>query len=123
MELNLQRTQKSGKTEDFELKDDRITIGRDPKNKITVNKTYVSSRHAILTRNDEGEFFIEDCESRNGTFLNKVRIDTRKQKISVGDEIRFAYVDFEVVERPPANAIPVVPLSDRKKSSGKITTP
>lgn len=115
MHVNLKRTLDSGEVQDIELKGNRVTVGRDQRNHLTIAEDYVSARHAIITLGKSGEVLIEDCESRNGTFVNKMKVNGDKQILKVGDIIRFAYVDYEVVAKPPANAIPVVPLSDRKK--------
>jgi len=120
MGATLQLTlKKSGKTRDFELAGDRITIGRDSRNVISVDLTAISARHAVITRTPGGEYQIADCDSKNGTFLNKVRVTSSPVPFKVGDIIRIAQMDFEVTEKIPANAIPVIPLNLRKKEPRK----
>ncbi|MDF1813065.1 MAG: FHA domain-containing protein [Verrucomicrobiales bacterium] len=121
MRVSLKRKLDSGETQNFDLKENRVTIGRDPHNNISVDETWISSRHAIITCNGDDEFSIQDCESRNGTFVNQDKVKDI-MPFKIGDVIRIAYVDFEVIEKPPSNAIPVIPLSERRKSFGKVNT-
>jgi len=49
------------------------TIGRDPKDAIHIAHAKVSRRHAVI-RLENGQFFIEDLNSQNGTYLNRKRV-------------------------------------------------
>ena len=111
------------KAQELKLEGKRITVGRDPGNQIAISETYISSRHAIFTRNSDDELFIEDCESANGTFLNDVRIKSEKCRVKAGDRIKFSRLEFEVIGKETLNGIAVVPLSERRKDSDHITTP
>ncbi len=61
------------------------SIGRAPGNTITISDTYASSQHALLARR-EGQWWLEDQGSRNGTLLNDTRI-TGPTVVSAGDVI------------------------------------
>ena len=61
--------------ETFPLDDERTTIGRSPDCGIFLDDVTVSRRHAVVVRRD-GQFFIEDEGSLNGTFLNRRRIES-----------------------------------------------
>lgn len=74
----------------YPLLDSEHTIGRTPDNTIVLAESSVSSRHARLYRNAEG-FFLEDLQSRNGTFANGERV-TEKRKLEDGDLLRFGKV-------------------------------
>ena len=50
------------------------SIGRSPRNTIVIPDTYASSEHALLTQR-EGQWWLEDRNSRNGTMLNGSRIE------------------------------------------------
>jgi ABC-type multidrug transport system ATPase subunit/pSer/pThr/pTyr-binding forkhead associated (FHA) protein len=50
-----------------------ITIGRTPDNKIVVSHAQVSSRHAQIVQQN-GQLFLEDLRSANGTFVRGQRI-------------------------------------------------
>ncbi len=45
------------------------TIGRSPHNSVTLSDTFASSQHALLSWR-EGQWWLEDRDSRNGTLLN-----------------------------------------------------
>ena len=74
-------------------KDLPFTIGRDKENKLHIDSTAVSRFHAILFV-DDGEYFIRDMDSTNGTFLNGKK--TKKARINPGDKITVANVDVMV---------------------------
>src|SRR6266498_2314637 len=50
-----------------------VTIGRDATNDLTFASPTVSRVHAALTLRD-GRWYVEDCGSFNGTFLNGTRV-------------------------------------------------
>lgn len=72
----------------------RITIGRSPKNTVTVEATTVSRHHAVIVSSD-GRYYIKDLKSRNGTFVNNRRIDVNQvdhhDRITIGDQ-RFIFL-------------------------------
>lgn len=51
------------------LEKDRVSLGRDPRNDVSIADTIISSFHAAILRDEEGRFWIEDVGSKNGTFL------------------------------------------------------
>jgi sigma-B regulation protein RsbU (phosphoserine phosphatase) len=57
----------------FEIKGDQAIIGRSPECDVPLDVAAVSRRHAAIVE-DRGRFFIEDLQSRNGTFLNSDRL-------------------------------------------------
>jgi len=74
----------SGKDEEYPLKT-QITLGRSNANVICLPQPYISKQHAaVYLVNDH--FFIEDLDSRNGTFVNGRRI--KKKRLSSGDRIQ-----------------------------------
>jgi pSer/pThr/pTyr-binding forkhead associated (FHA) protein len=60
-------------------------IGRDAGNDVSLPDEAASARHATLEQ-VEGEWWIEDLGSTNGTLVNGVRIDKR-ERVRFGDEI------------------------------------
>ncbi len=58
-----------------------VTIGRTPDNKIVVPHPQVSSRHAQIL-NQNGQLFLEDLGSANGTFVRGARV-VRGQRVPV----------------------------------------
>ena len=55
------------------LSSDRTTIGREPSHAISVVDAGVSRKHCVIVR-EEGEFKIQDLNSRNSTFVNGVPV-------------------------------------------------
>ena len=76
----------------FELDRDKIVIGRHPECDVIIDDGSVSRRHAQIV-NDHGDFFLQDLESRNGTFLNNNSIH-RPTRLYDGAEIRICDVTF-----------------------------
>ncbi len=70
------------------------TLGRAPDNHIVVLDTFVSSYHAQLERRD-GEWWLTDLDSRNGTFLNGVPI-TKSVPLADGDIVGVGQVELKL---------------------------
>lgn len=66
----------------------RLRLGRSPKNNVILNDPGVSQEHAEITPEGKG-FRLRDAGSRNGTFVNDVRVDTHLLKtgdvLAIGD--------------------------------------
>ncbi|MBV8394832.1 MAG: zinc-ribbon and FHA domain-containing protein [Actinobacteria bacterium] len=81
--------------ESFRPTADRTRIGRSPDCEVFLDDVTVSRNHAVLVRRD-GEFFVEDQGSLNGTFVNRRRIDT--VKLENGDELQIGKYRLTFVE-------------------------
>jgi len=57
----------------FDLEMDTISIGRSPDNDIQMNDRSVSRKHLIILKK-ANKYFIQDQDSKNGTFINDKRI-------------------------------------------------
>ena len=75
---------------------DEIVIGRSMKSDLSVTDRFLSRQHARLYRTDEG-WMIEDLGSRNGTFVNGVRVES-PTKIAPGDVIAMSASIVKVAE-------------------------
>ena len=71
--------------ESFPLEKDRLTVGRRPDSDIFLDDVTVSRDHAILVRRG-GDYFLDDCGSLNGTYVNRSRIESHK--LTDGDELQ-----------------------------------
>ena len=78
--------------QEFDSKD--VLIGRDPACEFSVLNDMVSSRHARLSFHHK-QWWIEDLNSTNGTFLNDERVSTPTVIIS-GDELRLGNIVFQI---------------------------
>lgn len=61
------------------------SLGRSPTNTIPINDNFASSEHALVTMRN-GQWWLEDRKSRNGTMLNDVPV-TQPMVITEGDII------------------------------------
>lgn len=72
------------------------TLGRALTNTIVLADSFASAEHARLTRQD-GRWWLEDLDSRNGTFLNEVRLQTgRPVAVVEGDMVGVGSVRLRV---------------------------
>jgi pSer/pThr/pTyr-binding forkhead associated (FHA) protein len=55
----------------------RITVGRDEDNSIVLKDVLASRHHAVIQKVKD-DYFIEDLESTNGTFVNAQPVPARK---------------------------------------------
>lgn len=53
------------------------SIGKNPENQIRINHDDVSRKHAILYKTPNGDIVIEDCGSKNGTFVNGIKVTSQ----------------------------------------------
>lgn len=71
--------------------DGEAGIGRHPKCTVCLHDPMISKRHAIIRRVGE-DYFFEDLDSSNGSFLDGVRI--RRHKLNDGDQITLGKVSI-----------------------------
>jgi adenylate cyclase len=83
-------------------------LGRTSENNIVLPSEWVSRQHALVQRAENGDYYLFDMGSRNGTFLNGVRV-TVPAALNNGDRISFG--DFHITfycpkraEKPPEPA-------------------
>jgi hypothetical protein len=82
------------KVEEAYSLDRSISIGREASNNVVIADPFLSKRHAFFLVKD-GQVFIEDLNSRNGTFLNGEKINqSEKIELSDGDKIRMGNLEF-----------------------------
>ncbi len=70
------------------------SIGRSPDNTVVIPDIYVSAQHALLAWR-EGQWWLEDRDSTNGTLLNATRISSATV-VSSGDVIGVGRVQLRV---------------------------
>jgi hypothetical protein len=71
--------------ESFPVEGERMTIGRRPDSDVFLDDITVSRDHAILVRRGT-DYYLDDCGSLNGTYVNRTRIDS--QRLADGDELQ-----------------------------------
>jgi FHA domain len=71
--------------ESFAVEGERMTIGRRPDSAVFLDDITVSRDHALLVHR-ASDWYIDDCGSLNGTYVNRERIDSRR--LADGDELQ-----------------------------------
>ena len=81
-----------------DIGNERVTVGRSPESDIFLDDVTVSRRHAEVFRREGPEekgFRIKDAGSLNGTYVNRVRVDS--VDLRNGDEIQIGKYRFKFV--------------------------
>jgi pSer/pThr/pTyr-binding forkhead associated (FHA) protein len=92
----LQLAFKEKRRKPVELNRSRITIGRDKSNSMVLKDEGISGFHAEI-HIDEGNIFIMDLSSTNGTSVNGKKISSRIP-VNIWDVIEFDKVKMEIID-------------------------
>jgi len=104
-------TNVNGDVFELVLKNARYGVGRRHDNDLRIKETYISGYHAELVRGENGDYFVSDLGSSNGTFLNGRRL-SGSEAIKAGDFIKFGILKVAVQEH--TDMMPkIVSLRDR----------
>jgi hypothetical protein len=82
--------------ESFPLEADRLTVGRRPDSDIFLDDVTVSRDHAILVRRGS-DYYLDDCGSLNGTYVNRSRIESHR--LVDGDELQIGKYKLAFLSR------------------------
>ncbi len=88
--------QKHDKAYDVELDKDILSIGRSSSNDLVFNHLSLSRHHARVLKKED-KWYVEDSGSRNGTFLNGVRI-RQTTALKSGDMIQLGEITIRFLE-------------------------
>ncbi len=80
----------------FPLRGERLMIGRSPEAEIFLDDVTVSRDHALLVRRN-GEFYLDDLGSLNGTYVNRRRIESHR--LADGDELQVGKYKLTFLQR------------------------
>jgi len=86
--IRLQVSLDSGDSFERDFDGESVTLGRSPKAGLPLPDRYLSREHARISVRD-GVLLVEDLGSRNGTFVNGVRIEERTL-VEPGDRLRLS---------------------------------
>ena len=81
-----------------DIGDELVTVGRSPESEIFLDDVTVSRRHAEVFKREQPDgkgFRIRDAGSLNGTYVNRVRVDS--VDLRNGDEIQIGKYRFKFV--------------------------
>jgi ribosomal protein S27E len=82
--------------ESFVIDGERLTIGRRPDSDIFLDDVTVSRDHALLVRRGS-EWYLDDCGSLNGTYVNRGRIESHR--LQDGDELQIGKYKLAFLSR------------------------
>ncbi|NLW40339.1 MAG: FHA domain-containing protein [Tissierellia bacterium] len=85
------------KVKEYYPLDKEVYLGRGKDNQIVIRDPYISKRHLKIVE-DEGNYYLEDLGSANGTYINEERI-LDVVKLKNGDRIRVGQIEFLYVGR------------------------
>src|ERR1700694_6164649 len=110
--------------QEIELTPDAMTVGRSSACNIRIGDAGVSSKHAKIWCED-GEYYLMDLGSTNGTFVNDKDVD--REKLNDGDVITFGMTKAAFVgEKPKARVNPsraAAPAASRAAAGARPTIP
>ncbi|EHB11986.1 Forkhead-associated domain-containing protein 1, partial [Heterocephalus glaber] len=99
-------------TEGFFVLNKSTTIGKHEDSDLVLQSADIDNHHALIEYNEaEGNFILQDFNSRTGTFVNECHIQNVAVKLISGDILRFgsAGLTYElVIENPPQVSCPWV---------------
>lgn len=105
MDIRLIRFKEDGEAREFRVKGDRCLIGRQATSDLSIPLSSVSREHCEII-GQEGEVFLKDLGSRNGTFRNEERVEGMV-KLEPGDRVAIGPIVFTVqIEGEPAEVEP-----------------
>jgi len=87
----------------IDLEKDEVLIGRRDGCDMVIRNASVSAHHCQLQRSADGKWFLKDLGSKNGTWVNGVRVT--ESELSIGDELWFGKQCRYRLEMPHRGAI------------------
>jgi hypothetical protein len=82
--------------ESFPIEGDRLTVGRRPDSDVFLDDVTVSRDHALIVRRGS-DYYLDDCGSLNGTYVNRRRIDS--DRLADGDELQIGKYKLAFLSR------------------------
>src|SRR5579859_4858879 len=78
----------------------KCSLGRGAENQIVIDSPKASRQHALIHPQDDGEFWLVDLSSRNGTYRNERRL-IRPTRLRHGDRLNIGNQNF-IFHQPAA---------------------
>jgi serine phosphatase RsbU (regulator of sigma subunit) len=110
-----------GKTRTLALDQERYTLGRSSANELCyADDAGLSRQHMVLEKNGDA-WTVQDLNSKNGTFVNGVRIDTARP-LGPNDRITAGHLTLEFAEKVSVAANTVIFVESSAPSTSASTT-
>lgn len=119
MDIFVSITDANGKKQTFKLRSQPIIIGRAKSSHVVIKDDLASSQHMSIWH--EGEcVYIEDHKSKNGVYLNGVKVF--KQRIYIKDKIKIGYCTLILDEKKMnSETIKALTSTDSTRVVGEVT--
>lgn len=105
---------------EFELGERPITIGRSPEADVVILDERTSRIHCGV-RFWDGDFYIKDLKSRNGTYVNNEQVDVAK--LQPGDQIQVGSIAMLFEQEPlPGTNTAMSEMNDEMKQGKGYST-
>ncbi len=96
MQVTLRVVSGTHQGKDILVKDEKFFIGRCETCQLRPKSESISRKHCAIVQKD-GRVLLADLKSRNGTFINNVKLEPEKAKVlKSGDMIRVGQLEFQV---------------------------
>ncbi|MGH2871425.1 MAG: FHA domain-containing protein [Solirubrobacteraceae bacterium] len=82
--------------ESFPLQRERMSVGRRPESDVFLDDVTVSRDHAVIVQRGS-DFYLDDCGSLNGTYVNRRRIESHR--LIDGDELQIGKYKLAFLSR------------------------
>jgi pSer/pThr/pTyr-binding forkhead associated (FHA) protein len=86
----------------FELVREHNTVGRGAQNHLVIPDSSLSSAHCVILANGN-EIIVRDLGSRNGTYVDGVRLNNQQSAAKHGHIVRFGSVEARLELDPPSS--------------------
>jgi len=97
LKLLNRRDELSFRVDESYVLNSRKTIGRLSKNDFVINDPFLSGNHAEFFSED-GIYYMRDLGSKNGSFINNVKIEYDAVPLNNGDKIQIGQLTFIFVQ-------------------------
>jgi pSer/pThr/pTyr-binding forkhead associated (FHA) protein len=114
--VRLRYTDKAGAEKEFDLGEKPVTIGRSSDADLVFPDEKASRIHCGI-RLWDGDFYVKDLKSRNGTFVNDQRVDLAR--LRPGDRIRVGSTVLSVEQEANEHAGIALKEVEQRMAEGK----
>ena len=104
-----------GRTVPVTITKDEMLIGRDASCDVVLEDAITSRHHARLTCDDDGQYWIHDLQSKNGTTIDDQGVS--RARVEVGNKIGIGGCYLTLVSEPTATRIVMSDTQDEAESA------